>query len=333
MLSTKPSFAFTVILASIIISVVAIVGTCTYFVVSSINQNTNKPLSAQVMVVPQTIPETKNIVCPEVNQNLEIKNATVSFNPLHLVPIETNVNVNLLPNDTGILVFKQFNGGGALYSDEKNKNINYFGGEGPYYVAEILNPTSQNTSLVPSIYLPEEIGAQMMGLGVESHSLSLKNSWFFLSLTGCEMGCSDQQYKAEQKLIRVTTNKNTVQVFTIPSDIPALDQTIGHTDTMIIFSSRENTTPYVGFDSLTNTWKKLSKEEVAQSVLNTQSIPDTVKNLIRENRCFSYATPGAGTIVFTHHTAETTFFNMPPDDYLLDIYFDGNEKQLDPWKK
>lgn len=321
---------------SLILLVVLLASACTYFIFASLNQKPIQTPPTQTTIVQQIAQDKQIITCPEINQHLEIVDTTTSFNTAYLAPLETTISTNVLFNEIGILLFKHFNAGGKLYSVEENTETKRFGGHGPYFVAEILHPTEQNTSLVPTFYLPEEVNEQLLGSDVQSTAVSLKNSWYFLSITGCDFGCNGAEYLANQKLIRVTfseENKETVQFFSLPANLPLLDKMIGYKDSMILFSARDNKTQFAGFNSETNTWKQLTEADLTKAVINTQSVSEKVNHLIEQNRCFSYKTPGAGTLLFTPHTVSSNSFNAQDNNNLLDVYFDGTEKQLEVWKK
>jgi hypothetical protein len=119
-----------------------------------------------------------SITCTEVGSDLTTTTNTSTFNISKLIPIETRVHSNIFLNKSGVLVFKDYNSGGKIYEIEE-KGIKKFGGRGPYYTGEILDLTTRNnTSVIPTTYLPEELNEIISNTTFSG--VGYNDSWFIL---------------------------------------------------------------------------------------------------------------------------------------------------------
>lgn len=280
---------------------------------------------------PATVTTTPQISCAIIDKTLQTTGKTKTFDILKLAPVDTDVYATIVPSDTGLMWFKHFNGGGPLYQDEKEKNEQYFAGQGPWYSTTIARFKGGNSSVVPTFNLPIE------AIDYSSSIISVESGWY--GLHAPPMGLGDGIY--EQRFVKIVDNDiTTIQV---PKEYqPDIEQDcdpkwpecpasnvnndavveiIGRTNDTLIFKTERNTSTLVSYNLNSDKWQKIPT--------GTGFTPrrTSIVEAIKTHGCLAMEWP-IGTMVFTPH-----FLGEPITQLNIDIYWSDPNQPMYRWDR
>ncbi|PLX26182.1 hypothetical protein C0581_05240 [Candidatus Parcubacteria bacterium] len=266
--------------------------------------------------------EDQMISCVMVDKSLDIvpDEGLGVYYKTRLFPVETNVRHDIFVNDSAIIAFKHFNGGGDPYNYDEEK-WSKFAGQGPSYFVEMLDFSApRNVSVIPTFSIPHEVITNDNFMG-NITNVSYGDSWFifsrgFAAFTGSVVDQRLTEVAYDRKFREIVIpeeytadpefRSGPVHGFTVNNNTSTIGDMLGLLrDDTIVFSLQKNTSTYIGYEIKNDSWIEVSVDEiydVDMTVYEEVGGPRIYKplDLIKEYGCFALPTP-RGDMVFTSH--------------------------------
>lgn len=328
------------------LAISALLATSAYFTYRTQTIRLAKPTTVIVNTsTPAIVTTTPTVACAEIDHNLNLTGKNQTFNITDLAPVEVNVSPKIISNQTSLLVFKEYTVGGRITEGEK-KNERYFGGQSPWFAMNFLKPEGNNLGIVPTFNVPGTLSDEIGGENI----VVLNGDWYMFGASeiGLGVGISDQSFVRMKALASGPTG--IVETIPIPKEYApdvktncfpqamecagsdtnqnTITALIGSSDEILVFKMENNTSTYIGFNTDSKKWNKVSLSTKFEPLL------ETVDATIKEKGCLSLKWP-TGTMIFTRHFLyQKNKYNFADDPAYMDVYWQpGEQETLYNWDR